>query len=440
MRKRLLKLALLAAVAVMAMSANAYAAPPAGSNGVIDLIRAGGSDTTYFAEQKIADLYNGSPGCDLNPANDGTPSANFRGCRTPQSAGVVETENYDHDNIANDFPIGSGSGISQLCSQGQANRPPVDFARSSRDAQPSDCQGLTFTAFALDGVGVETFRAVNISATQGSPAAGCLPGQAPGACTGTPVTNLTTQQIRDIWLNCAIKDWRQLTNGLVLTPAQLAAYDYTDPTNEPIFVWTAQSGSGTRNTFDQFLGGGVAVPSTACLLDPTNTSDPTYNPASSNVIFENNAQPIAARQQIKVGGNLVAPGGPGGASTTKVQSQSIFFISFGRFVTAKFDAASGALTQVDGISANPATFLNGTYPIVRNLWRVTPTSGGPLNQFLKGAVSDFNKWACAPSSQHGTNPLNGRNYFSEVSSAISSSGFVREPLQGNGTFCFTQAT
>jgi hypothetical protein len=38
------------------------------------------------------------------------------------------------------------------------------------------------------------------------------------------------------------------------------------------------------------------------------------------------------------------------------------------------------------------------------------------------------------------NPLNGRSYFSEVSSAISSSGFVREPLQGNGTFCFTQTT
>lgn len=461
--RRLFLISLVSGVAVIGLSVQTASAAPPGNDNLSETLHGSGSDTTYGVDQLISDLYNGSPGCNLDQSStDGTPFANFRGCSpVPGSQnGTVQSENYDHDVIAQDYPVGSGKGIGLLCSQIQPNRNEVDYARSSRDPQPSDCAGLSFNGFAKDGVSVEIFRNTPISTTpgalQGSPAAGCDVGEAPisiggNGCTGTPVTDLSTQNLRDLWVNCALRDWRQLTKaGTYVLPAN---YDPAAASSEPIIVWTAQSGSGTRNTFEQFLGGGPTAPSTPCLFNSTETNNANYPNVLSNIIFENNAGPIAARTQIQQGTAAPVVPGPavgGNASTlpNRVVSESIFFFSHGLFTTRGFATAGGLETTINGVAANARNEVQGTYPITRNLWHVVPTPGGPLYNAIHtafpsrdlGGIQDFVNWVCTPASAHITNPFTGNNYFDDVNSALATNGFPRGARQADGTNCITQTT
>ncbi|MHB8670270.1 MAG: type 2 periplasmic-binding domain-containing protein [Acidimicrobiales bacterium] len=461
--RRLFLMSLASGMAVIGLTVQSASAAPPGNDNLSETRHGSGSDTTYTVDQLISDLYGGSPGCNLDQSStDGTPFANFRGCSpVPGSQNnTVQSENYDHDVIAQDYPVGSSKGISLLCTQIQPNRPQVDYARASRDAQPSDCAGLSFNGFAKDGVSVEVFRNTAVSAApgalQGSPAAGCDVGEAPksiggSGCTGTPVSDLTTQNIRDLWVNCSLRDWRQLTkpNTFVLP----TNYDPTAPNSEPIIVWTAQDGSGTRNTFEQFLGGGPTAPSTPCIFNATETSNANYPNVLSNIIFENNALPIAARTKIQLANAApVVPGpavgGSGSVLPDRVVSESIFFFSHGLFSTQGFSTAGGLELTVNGVQPSARSEVQGTYPITRNLWHVVPTPGGPLFNAIKaafpsrdlGGIQDFVHWICTAPATHVSNPFSGNNYFDDVSSALATNGFPREPAQPDGTRCITQTT
>lgn len=438
---RLMAVAATAATALVIGSVGtAGATPPTGSNGQTETLYVAGSDTTYDAMVRIADLYNGSPGCTIDSANPATDS--YTQCLASQPVGVTESENYDHDMITNWFPQGSGAGIRQLSKQGQANIPQVDIARSSRDKQASDAKGMRFTAYAKDGITPIDWRTVAANGSQGAPASGCKLGEATGSCTGTSVNNLTTQQLKDIFVNCTIRDWRQLnTPGFTISntvgsPASPADYKYNDPGNLPIYTWFIQSSSGTSLTWTNYLGAapGVCAVNTstdAALFGTTwQNGGAVSNPATSRTLFENNAQAIPNVNDV---------------NGRNIRSMSIWGVSFGRWLSALNERASSSLVKVNAVQAGPGTIGNSSFPITRFLWNVIPTttadqaspppgdavpSGAPpLSANRKGGTTEFVNWICAGSGAHTVNQFNNRNYYDEITSAVSAFGFVR----GTGT-------
>jgi ABC-type phosphate transport system substrate-binding protein len=453
------RLMMVAAAATSAMVlgsvGTAGAAPPTGANGTSDTVFTAGSDTTYPAMTAIGDLYNGSPGCTIdgtNPAADsftkclGTPGSGSGS----QPGTVVQTENYDHDVMTHWYPQGSGAGIRQLTKQGQTNIPQVDIARSSRDKQASDAKGLRFVGYAKDGIMPIDWRTLPANGSQGAPSAGCKLGEVQGSCTGTSVSNLTTAQLVDIFVNCNIRDWRQLSSpGFTIantagSPATPADYKYNDPANLPIYTWFIQSSSGTGLTWTNFLG---ASPG-AC---PTNTASDaalfgtSYANSAGRTLFENNAQAIPATNDV---------------NGRNIRSMSIWGVSFGRWLTALNERAGSSIVRVNGVQAGPGTIGNSSYAITRLLWNVVPTTtddqatpppgdavpGGtpPLTANRTGSTTAFVNWLCASSANHSTNPFNNRSYFDEITSAVNASGFVRgtgtqASPPGNG-ICYNQYT
>lgn len=342
-RRHTLKLAAVLAIGTsLSVAQPALAAPP-GYNDTVDAVRGVGSDTTYFANQKLAALYNGSPGCspDLNTA--------FTTCLATQPPGVVTTENYDHDEVVDAWLVGSSNGVRQLCNN-PAPPPPftADYARSSREPQGTDCAGLTFRPFSKDAIVPIIFP--NTSATPGS----------------RNVTNLTRDQLIGIFNTCQITDWGQIPGGIA---------------GQPIIPWGVQTGSGTYQTFRNYLG-----------ADPNNCS-----PAERRV-QENDAGPIAAA-------------GP------DVHGDSISWFSLGRYLSAPFTRQGGATTSVNGVDADPGTILTNTYPISRDLFLVQKNNSSQ-------ATKTYLDWICRTSG-HGINPQTGENFDSEITAAISSSGFIR---------------
>ena len=446
---RLMAVAATAASALVLGSVGvAGAAGNTGTNGQTETLYTAGSDTTYDAMNVITNLYNGSPGCKIDANNPAVDVYTL--CLAADPVGTITTENYDHDIVTGFYPQGSGAGIRQLTKQGQGGIPQVDIARSSRDKQASDAKGLRFVGFAKDGISPLDFRTVAANAGQGSPSAGCKVGEAAGSCTGTSVNNLTTAQIVDIFVNCNIRDWRQLnTPGFTIantvgSPASPLDYKYNAAGNLPIYTWFIQSSSGTGLTWQNYLG---AAPS-AC---PTNVSSDaalfgtTYANSAGRTLFENNAQQIPATNDV---------------NGRNIRSMSIWAASFGRWLTALNERAGSSLVKVNNVQAGPGTIGNSSFPITRILWNVIPTtaadqstpppgdavpgSAPPLGANRKGATTAFVNWMCASSGAHNVNPFNNRNYFDEITSAVSSSGFVR----GTGTqasppgdgICYNQYT
>src|SRR5262245_7214164 len=190
-----------------------------------------GSDTTQFMMSDVDKLYLYSPGCAQIPTPSGpTPWLDFS-CQSPDPAGTITTENYVHDQVHQAYFLGSSNGISQLCGQGNPGVAHIDYARSSRAPRTGDCAGMNFVAYARDGISVET---ANVS---GSGAFGMNNTTGGGLCTGKGIC-LTQQNLKDIFVNCTITNWNQVGGN-----------------NVPITIYTAQPGSGTRATFDGFLGG-----------------------------------------------------------------------------------------------------------------------------------------------------------------------------------------
>lgn len=440
---------------VLGSVGTAGAAPPTGANGTSDTMFTAGSDTTYNAMTAIGDLYNGSPGCTIdgtNPAVDsftqclGSPGSGSGS----QPATVVQTENYDHDVLAHWFPQGSGAGIRQLTKQGQASIPQVDIARSSRDKQASDAKGLRFIGYAKDGIMPIDWRTVAANASQGSPSAGCNVGEAQGSCTKTSVNNLTTQNLVDIFVNCTIRDWRQLSipgftiANTVGSPATPADYDYNDPGNLPIYTWFIQASSGTGLTWGNFLG---ASPGACPVNNGSNAAlfGTSYANSAGRTLFENNAQAIPATNDV---------------NGRNIRSLSIWAVSFGRWLTALNERAGSSIVKVNGVQAGPGTIGNSSYAITRLLWNVVPTTTAdqaspppgdavpsgtpPLSANRKPQTTEFVNWLCSPSASHDENPFNNRNYYDEITSAVNASGFVRgtgtqASPPGNG-ICYNQYT
>jgi ABC-type phosphate transport system substrate-binding protein len=314
-----------------------------------------GSDTTYFLMQKLDDMYNASLGCVVI----GSPQKLNFACE-PDTVDTVKTENYYHDVAVENFPLGSSVGVTQLCTQGQTGTAPINYARSSRGPRTTDCSGIRFVAYARDAISW----------------------WAHDSNTHAPA-NLTQAQIQGIWNTCTNTTWGQVNGN---------AGDTT-----PILVYAAQDGSGTRATFDGFLGTGAN--STNCIPASKKDGDPSNG---ERVVFENDAQPILDQNE---------------------QGSAIFYYSYGRFQQS--GGQGGSLGQIDGKAPTPTTIENGTFPYGRflyNVYRAT-TSTLVVNRATKSYISEKIGWLCK-SSTHAVNPLTGHNFRTDINNTISDEGFV----------------
>lgn len=219
---------LLACVAAVSL-----AVPSAGAATITPVVVTGtGSDVAYHVMTALDTLYNQSPGC-TTIAPTGTQPLD-QSC-IPQSTDIT-TEDYSHNIITENYPIGGSAGVSQLCEQGLAGVANVDFVRQTSAPSASVCTGLRYVAYARDGVTWESFP----NAT-GSAAAG--------------VTNLTQAQLQGIFVSCTITNWKQVGGA-----------------SAPIKVYTILPQYGTRKAWDTFLGGSSASCPGVKQIDQTNNS------------------------------------------------------------------------------------------------------------------------------------------------------------------------
>jgi hypothetical protein len=419
------------ALAALTMAAPAGAvSPPTNVNypaaAANNLIVGSGSSTDYQMMIGLDSLFNQVPGCVITSGSvTGAPSkgsqelnyaceTNSGGTTLEQVPGNSYLDNPINDVAAEEPPMGSSNGIAQLeLGRNQANTgvgtaftttnqqqvSAINYARSSRDpSSGNDIQGLNFVAYAKDGV------APLIWASAGGV-------KAPFAKT-VLTSGLTTAQLTGIY-NGSIYDW-----------AQVGATK-----SAPIFVYSAQEGSGTQSTFKTFLGN--FDPSSAS--NKVNCTDPaapgdkatltSYTPAGAktpipfpantalvncqgpNVIFENELSSVIANATSTTESPIASTWTTNNPGANAIED-SIFFYSWGKFSlqceglksqTQYLDKSSTKLAikegtncggldlstlttkyqpelvPVNGIAATPTTILatSGTvYPIDRFLYNI----------------------------------------------------------------------
>lgn len=239
------------------------------------LLVGSGSATTYNLMQQMDVLFNSAPGCDLittslynqplnisclqgqettAPPDQGSTSF-YPTYENPQTGAYQDgyTENPENDYAVEAPPLGSGNGIKSLetlagvaggsgassCASAEAALANQSYARSSRAPASSDCAGLNFVAYALDGVSFFHYPEVDGHDTPSN-----------------AINNFTTTNLVDAWsANSAgtapdLECWNDPSIGTNESPTMT----YTSKGCEPIIVYAAQSGSGTTSTWSSFIG------------------------------------------------------------------------------------------------------------------------------------------------------------------------------------------
>jgi len=364
-----------------------------------------GSDTTYNMMVALSDVYNNSAGCEVVTSPQ---PKDFSCTGTPL---LSKNENYFHDVVANAYPIGSGGGVGQLCSKGTAGTASIDFARSSRVPISTDCTGLHFVAYARDGVSWE-----------------CFPTAALAGCGGTVVKNLTTSQLKAIFVTCTTTSWSQV-GGRAKTP---------------ITVYVPQANSGTGVTWAAFLGVNLAAGSVLSnCLSPGSNGSP--GAPGSHVSFENTNEYIIANGD---------------------QKTAIFPFSIGVY-THTYGSANGTkvdnsqLMSINGVAPSTANVTSQKFPALRDLFNVycfgDPSLSNKCGTAAKSPswVTNFvgeQGWICKNESQHtdlggkpDTDPITGVAYRTgtavgkapkgEIANIIRAQGFVPIEKQHDGTYC-----
>jgi ABC-type phosphate transport system substrate-binding protein len=424
-----------AALAVITMtnlpSAQAVTGVPF-TNALQDRVYGAGSDTIFPVLNKLATAYMESDGCltqAIGPAQFPADPPGYVGepmasCQTYPNDAVNAAdniyENYDHDLIINLFPQGSNMGKGALCNQktsadasGGANRNPlvpyVDFARSSSAPSSFMCSTanggeagtvIRFIAFARDAVSFTHWDT--------------------GTGGGAAVTNLTQAQMNDIWVDCTITDW-----GAVGGQA-----------GDPINVYTAIAGSGTRSFFDGFVGGN----SENCI--PATLKDGNFA----------NGERVVREHQMHFVENAISD-----AAATD-EGNSIYYMSAGLH-GADYNGSAGnsLIGSINGVPANETTVNNGTFPMSRDMY-VAIRQGGPNGPTASGAARRFLGmvtptatngqnigWICKAEAAHseapGTagagieTPTAGGDWYEIKKAAFAAGGMYMKPADAFGVRC-----
>ena len=363
---------------------------PAANN----IIIGSGSSTTYNMMTSLDSLYNQAPGCtavvDYTSANATQPldfSCLLGATMTAgknlvkQTAQVGVTPNPYNDVAVEETPIGSSNGILQLETAGGsltaiANKynytgttsynlfPGVNYARSSRSLSNSatgDVKGLNFVAYAKDGVSWVHYKQVNGNAN------------VPSNVTGN---RLSLATLTAIWKG-QIQGWEQLGTSVWTTnnPGKHA----------PIYVFTAQEGSGTQSTWKGAIGtdpsGSVATGFYANCFNSTGTTlaAATFANAASQCdgpisVFENETSSLSGPNALSsVPLNLKDPNYPADQSG----ATSCATVSGGTSTQCTLNSATvyglgAGATNTSGVY----TLTAATQPTACTEWYLGCTSSG----------------------------------------------------------------
>ena len=366
----------LAAVAVVA----AVVAVTATASAAVTLpttVIGSGSDVTFHVASALDQLYNESPGCNVI-APSGTQPLDQECVADPANPDVT-TENKNHDLVSEEFPIGGGAGVNQICNQGLPNVASIDYARQTSPYASTNCTGLHFVAYARDAVTWEAFPGVTGSAVASQH-------NTSGACAGKTGLCLTTAQLQGIFVNCTITNWNQVGGA-----------------NAPIKIYTILPQYGTSKFWYLSLGGGS---STSC---------------GAKAIHQTNNAEIAAAD-LK---NAIVP------------------VSVGSWTERyKAKPAGSGLGAIDGVVPSLTTIGNGSFPFGRFIYNVfcagDPTNGNkcgnasPASAATQRYVGEGG-WICkAGAGVHVKDPTTGVAYRTEIANTIKKYGFAALPTGATG--------
>jgi hypothetical protein len=371
--RRLRRLALMAAL-VAGVSATAVSVASATTPTVVV---GSGSDVMYHVNSALDTLYNQSPGCNVI-APTGTQPLD-QSCVADPANPDVTTEDKNHDVVTENFPIGGGAGVNQICSQGLAGVAHVDYARQTSPYSATNCTGLHFVAFARDAVTWEAFPGVTGSAVANMH-------NTSGACNGVTGLCLTTAQLQGIFVNCTITNWDQVGGA-----------------NAAIKVYTILPQYGTSKFWYLSLGGGSSSSCSAKAIHQTNNSE------------------IAAAD-LK---NAIVP------------------VSVGSWTERyKAKPAGSGLGAIDGVTPNLTTIGNGSFPFGRFLYNVfcagDPALGNKCGNASPASAATVayvgeNGWLCKQGTTvHVKDPTTGVAYHTEIQNTIKKYGFAALPSGATG--------
>jgi ABC-type phosphate transport system substrate-binding protein len=497
-----------AALITLAVSVPAGAITPdpsAGNTPAGNLnINGGGSNTTYIMMQQLSDLYSTAPGCNLVTQSSSAQQLNYECPSAYGQSGETGSEGgytlgYDSVNPYNDVvwqepALGSSNGIKQLesesgleansgtCSDsvGDSCVSAIYFARSSRaanndlsPASKNDYEGLNFVQYAADAVPWFHFTSIKGVTCPVLPTGGKA-----GDSISADVSNMEipTSTLTGIY-DGTITQWSNV-------PGSKVKEDTKDPSESAIYVFMAQSGSGTESTWatDMNLSagtypyGGVTagedslIPSSAWTAGTNGALNGSEAPFQ---IFENEVSDIySANSEIKSADAKLYP----------ILCNSIFFFSYGKYsilcpsnecagTPTKNKGTLSALGEMEDVTAQQCTILDTctgksgeppagtTYFTDRGLYNVysdgsnpnlpfpTPTSGADAGvpTFANQAVQNFVStvgFLCNPLTHNDVDPLSptGETYGAEIAAIIKANGFYPLPLGNQGDGGSTIAT
>jgi hypothetical protein len=375
----------LSALVGSALVLGLLATQPAGAVGETPSTVVGvGSDAMYRMGLALANLYDGSPGCNVIQS----PQTNFLYQCQADTPDTITTENYTHDEVYSSYPLGGGSGVKQLTNQGTAGYRHADYALQTSAPSATTATGLNYVAYARDALTWEAWPGL-----KGPPA---KLKNTTGTClvAGKGTFCLTIAQLQAIFINCTITNWDQLP-GIT--------------TSHVIEIWTATLGSGTRTQWDAFLGGD----SSTCIPageKATHQPPETDNPA------------VLASGLGKWSLSLASYGGWNG----KVKPYP----------------DHSELGAVDGVFASPTTLINGSFPFGRYVFNVycvgalgdgsCANGAGPSSAATVRYVNETTGWICKPATSHAIEPYSKLNYRTLIANTITAQGFVPLPLGSTG--------
>jgi ABC-type phosphate transport system substrate-binding protein len=378
----------------------------AGFDGQIQVLRGSGSDTTYPVMTALGQIYNRSAGCSLwagattsdQPisgitnldGSNSSASVGYQMCRNRTTDAntlgtLVQTENFDHDVTAEDFPIGSGAGIGMLLatvdtsgstvtnfefpgySADQTTGRSVAYARSSREKKTSgyEFNNTDFYGYAKDALVVISWKPLN--------------------------TDFSKAQLQQIFCQTSALSWQDLDSAT-----------YAGDT-AAVKSYGIQTSSGTYATFQTYLG-----------CDPNGRAN---NIGTGRVLFENDAQQVEN-------------------SAANDKANAIWWMSFGDWQTYSVRRGTSNTNFVDGVEATSDTISDNSYPLTRYLYHVTLKSAATATEGLQGGVRAYTEWLCR-NGGHANDTYTGKTIDSMITNTIKGNGFVRTSTtdSGNGTKC-----
>jgi ABC-type phosphate transport system substrate-binding protein len=231
-----------AAFAAVAVTGAAGLVPAGAATTKSATIFGSGSDAAYKPISALDTLYNQSPGCRTIIQPPETVQPTDYSCLSDDTT-TIKTENYAHNVVAEEYPLGASVGITQVC----GNTGHVNFARNVRAPKSTDCTGLHFVSFARDGLAWECF----------------------GTCHG--VSNLTKTQLQGIYGDCSINNWSQVGGS-----------------SAPIVVYGVNPGAGVKSNWNSYLGisdDTHCAPNAAHVIHQNENQEILVNGDQANAIF-----------------------------------------------------------------------------------------------------------------------------------------------------------